>query len=517
MSDVLQVPRECGQILAVPTLHDLCDRMRRRAAPSPTPAGLRGEARRTLLSLAAEQTSEMDGAPLASVDSERPLLVSGHQPNFYHTGIWIKNFIVDAVCRHSGATGLQLVVDADVPTGRGIFLPHPTHGVWQKQAVVFPGIRLGVPWEAQPPLDAASWREVFSSIRVALPAPLRDRFEAYVACVLASSATHARSLGDSLARARRAWEGRAGRPSYLELTVSSMCGTQPFYRFICDILTRLPEYWQKHNACLQDYRARRGIRSDANPVPDLRRRDDLWETPFWCVHPTGERGGLFLERDGKVWKVMSKDTTFGALRDGEEVQWPVQLQALMVAGRAGIRPRALTLTMFVRLLVADVFLHGVGGAHYERVGDDLMQRFFGQGGAPYAVASATFCLEVGERDGEAENPIALRQRLREFYYNPQRFIPNGDLPASQRKLILVYEIGRCARQQKKAFAVEIARANAELRTALADIQRDLRRRLDAAERAAQQEEVVRWRGYPYFLFEPDELRRTVDAVMLTDC
>ena len=42
-----------------------------------------------------------------------------------------------------------------------------------------------------------------------------------------------------------------------------------------------------------------------------------------------------------------------------------------------VRSRALTTTLFARLLLADLFLHGIGGGKYDELTDELMRRFFG--------------------------------------------------------------------------------------------------------------------------------------------
>ena len=54
------------------------------------------------------------------------------------------------------------------------------------------------------------------------------------------------------------------------------------------------------------------------------------------------------------------------------------------------RPRAVVTTMFSRLVLSDIFLHGVGGARYDRLTDVIIERFFGIPAPGFVVASATF-------------------------------------------------------------------------------------------------------------------------------
>ena len=60
-------------------------------------------------------------------------------------------------------------------------------------------------------------------------------------------------------------------------------------------------------------------------------------------------------------------------------------------GQRGLRlsPRALTLTTFLRLLVADQFVHGIGGGRYDQVTDLLIARHFGMTPPRFAVTTAT--------------------------------------------------------------------------------------------------------------------------------
>ena len=45
--------------------------------------------------------------------------------------------------------------------------------------------------------------------------------------------------------------------------------------------------------------------------------------------------------------------------------------------------------MFARLAVADLFIHGIGGAKYDELTDAIGERFFGIQLRPYMVVSGT--------------------------------------------------------------------------------------------------------------------------------
>src|SRR5690606_15156958 len=122
--------------------------------------------------------------------------------------------------------------------------------------------------------------------------------------------------------------------------------------------------------------------------------------------------------------------------------------AIDALARAGlsIRPKAVPLTMFMRLFASDLFVHGVGGGRYDHITDGVIRGWFGVEPPRYAVVSASLPLELpplpdegkggaGEpgaaagsawgAHGAGRTPTFWRQLLRALVFNPQRFVPSG--------------------------------------------------------------------------------------------
>jgi len=51
--------------------------------------------------------------------------------------------------------------------------------------------------------------------------------------------------------------------------------------------------------------------------------------------------------------------------------------AKLATGPIAIRPRALVTTMFCRMVLSDIFIHGIGGAKYDQLTDSIAGQFFG--------------------------------------------------------------------------------------------------------------------------------------------
>ena len=59
-----------------------------------------------------------------------------------------------------------------------------------------------------------------------------------------------------------------------------------------------------------------------------------------------------------------------------------------------VRSRALTNTLFARLFLSDLFIHGIGGGKYDELTDDLIRRFYGIEPPEFLILSATRLLPL---------------------------------------------------------------------------------------------------------------------------
>ena len=59
-----------------------------------------------------------------------------------------------------------------------------------------------------------------------------------------------------------------------------------------------------------------------------------------------------------------------------------------------IRPRALITTMYARLFLSDLFIHGIGGAKYDELTDAIIRRFFGIEPPAYMTVTGTVRLPI---------------------------------------------------------------------------------------------------------------------------
>lgn len=451
-----------------------------------------------------ERVAGLAGAP----DVDRPFVLMGHQPVFFHPGVWIKYFLLTKLWGINGAAGIHCVVDSDATGAISAVIPTGDHGLRRATRTLVP-VADDVPLEsaAVPPADA--WDAFAAAVRGDLEAlrmpALLDRFAAFAAAepsVRRSAATLAAYL-DGL---RRAYEARAGAPRYLDVNVSTLASTPEFQAFALHLLQDPRGLLDAYNGCLDDYRRVHRVRSAANPFPNLVEAGDRTETPFWILHG-GHRTNLYASREGHRLILGSAERPLATIPAG-----PGGVETLAGSGVA-LRPKALTLTLFTRLCVGDFFIHGVGGGRYDRVTGPLAQRLFNTEPAPYAVATATLHLPFGGDRDPAQERHTLERRLMDLRHNPDRHLAAAGeaerrLVDEKWRLIREVETMRPGRE-RRAATHRIRDVNALLAQTLAPEIARIEAQLAAPSAQPAAEEATGFRGYPFFLFDPSEVAALV--------
>ncbi len=479
----LRAPSTDGGLLATPSLDEvapLLDANIRRLESwdydfqGRPVARLREIARRDLTA-AARRFLESHGVSAPSGEdpggdgAAGPLIVTGHQPELFHPGVWVKNFAAAALAKERGGVALNLIVDDDIPKSASIRVPHVEDGRTSLRRIDFDRWEGEAPYEELPVRDeeffASFGARVERSLEGLIADPLIRDYWPEVAHYRASGF----SLGRRLALGRRRLEGSWG-VSNLELPLSWMCRTEGFYWFACHLLAHLPRFLQIHNQALDEYRALYGIRSKNHPVTALRRQGDWLEAPFWIWRAGGSRRrSLFVRQDKRTMLLRIADETEPFL----EVPLAEDLDARAAVDRLKelestsirLRTRALTTTMFLRTLFADLFIHGIGGAKYDELGDEIARRFMDFEPPGFLTLSMTVLLGLAEHSTSLAALHSIDREIRSLIYNPDRHLngplDNGRSELLRRKAAVVAREPEDPRERKERFR-EIRAINDEL-------------------------------------------------------
>ena len=284
-----------------------------------------------------------------------PLILTGHQSELHHPGVWVKNAVIDAV----PGNALHVAVDTDQP---------------KHLALRWPGVAL--PVTDDPRLRSAAWAGLLdppspahlNAADAADPPPLVVEWIADCRRYLIDQrdSPSPMTLAGMLADAGHRLDWRLGlRHSVVML--SGLLECEAWAAVVLEIARDAEGFAGDYNAALREHRAANGLEGTDRPMPDLA----PGELPFWLDDlTTGRRARAMI----------------GDVPDAAD---PADL--LRQLRRRGLRlaPRALTLTLFLRLFLADLFVHGIGGGHYDRVLDRLLRRRWGIEPPTFAVATAT--------------------------------------------------------------------------------------------------------------------------------
>lgn len=469
--------------------------------------GLRALARREAHDLAIAYSAEL-GLAVTDSDAAVDLVVmTGHQPELVHPGVWIKDFLLDRLAAEAGARAVDVVVDSDGFDTVTLTVPCFRPGAARCSALLAFGA-VGGCYATAPPPDAAtlaSFRAAGLDALRTLPAPSLGRhFERYCECLEAASAA-APELATALTGARRRYEAPAGT-TYLELPVTRQARTRAFRHLVAALACDASRFAAVYNAELAEFRERAGLRSAAQPFPDLRIDGGRVELPLWWI-TDAERHAVFVDTGRGTLEV----DEVGSVSLGST---PEDAVAVLEAADAPLAPRALTLTLFERLFVADLFIHGVGGGRYDQVTDGVIRTYFGIEPPRFVIASMTLHLPLGGHVVTDEEVAQTEQRLHTLKHNPDQLL--GEVifdTAEERELAtaltrekreLVAAISADG-ADRKTLGLRIRAVNAELARLLKPLAEETAAQLDLLRTQRETAAVLSDRTYPFCLWDPLEV------------
>jgi hypothetical protein len=514
----LRAPTGDGAVLAAPPLEEAgallsanrerARRRGRRPLGRPWPE-LQRAARHAALE-AAGAYLRPEGVSLSASDPDH-LIVAGHQPDLFHPGVWVKNFALDGLARRHGGCALNLVVDNDTLKSPTVRVPAPAGaGNPWPHLVRIPFDAWGgeVPVEERPVLDRSLLASFADRAGAVLAPwgyePLLRSFWPEVR--RRAGQGDAPLLGECFASGRRALERQWGCRN-LEVPLSAVCRTEPFAWFVADILADLTRFHRLYNSIVAAYRQRRGIRSRNHPVPDLGEEDGWLEIPFW-----GWRAGQARPRRRRLFARRSEGHI--ELRAGSE-PWPDLPAGSVAAAWHGLeaqgfkaRTRALTTTLYARLFLADLFLHGIGGGKYDELTDELIAHFYEADPPEFIILSATRLLPLPAFPVRPADRSSVAHELRDTQYNPQRYVGHADVPVDDLlRARQAWEEQRPADRAGRREGFRRLRAlTAAVRLPLAGREEELRRRLDRIDHELAANAVLRRRDYAFCLYPAEALR-----------
>jgi hypothetical protein len=526
----LRAPRGDREVLALPPFDRVGDLLANVDRASRCRYDVQG---RSLCDVSAQARQELLGAAhrytatyrsITTTDLPERILVAGHQPQLFHPGVWFKNFALDGLAKKHRATAVNLVIDSDTLKDASLRVPGGSVDEPVQRIIPFDDPTGEIPFARRAIRNRKTFEEFGrAAARWLCPLvddPLVNSF--WPRAVARSRETD--NLGACLAQARHQLEGEWGSQT-LELPQSQVCRFEAFFWFVAHLLAQLPRFVQTYNAAVVRYRQVHGIRSANHPVPELMSDGEWLEAPFWLISADRpDRRHLFVRGRGDEMVLSDREGMEAIIHLGEDQDAARAVTELIGLAERGVelQTRALTTTLFARLFLGDLFVHGIGGGKYDQLTDELIREFFLLEPPAFMVLSATLYLPVNSGAAGAEDPRDVQQWLRGLEYHPERYLDAehlsaadvqraNDLVATKRRWIHTAQTRANARERCYA----IRSVNEALQAWLAEERRQALARREQAARRWRAESILRWREYAFCLYPEATLRELFASAATT--
>lgn len=408
----------------------------------------------------------------------RPIIATGHQAWLWHPGILAKDLAMVAACERFDAAPLHLVVDQDTHDALSLELPVERGERIDARRLRLASHRIDVPTGAQPPVDADEVRDALRRLDDERLASVVEAFDALPAC-----RTLAEQMAVVLVRLMRPWTDGP-----LPVLFTSDLPHLPGYVALLDRMLADARH------CVAAYNAAVRALPEAG-LSELVELREWVELPVWAVRWEGRRERVFADFADREPMLVD--------RHGE----PIDRE------KVSLLPRAMLLTAVMRSLGCDLFIHGKGGAIYDRATQRWWQTWAGDALAPMVTVSAD--LHLAFRNAPTSDPAIVARAVWYRHHAPHNIdrIASIDGPLVQRKRELLAHMNDDRDRKRRRAAFERLHAiNAQLAAehphAIAEADRQLERARLGLHNAGQ----ARRRDWCFALYPRDRLTALRDAL-----
>ncbi|GAH39984.1 unnamed protein product, partial [marine sediment metagenome] len=239
--------------------------------------------------------------------------------------------------------------------------------------------------------------------------------------------------------------------------------------------------------------------------------------PFWIWKEGDQRRKIFILREegGNYLYNDSYGKIF--LIEKDSLKSLSSLKTFLKEKKLKIRPKALLLTLYNRLFISDLFIHGLGGAKYDLVTNEIIREFFKVEPPHFLVASCTLHLNFKSSPSASDFKIsALKKKIRDLEFNPERYI--NELPLTKKEKIQIGELvekktelikkikGVSSPIEKREISEEIKVISNFIAEKIIPLKYELDKKIEKEEEKIKQAKVYTFREFPYCFFSAKTLR-----------
>lgn len=351
--------------------------------------------------------------------TNKPIVAVGHQPDFIHAGVWAKNVVAHRLARSLNGIAVHLVVDSDAPRRLSIRVPHRDGERLSVGEVPCGTMRRGLAYEQIRAMAPEELEHAGRGVREFLGRNTDNSlFPAFLRGLRSALGS---DWVSQMVAGRRSVESDLG-VELQDLRIQSAWWSP----LAAHVILRAAEFASAYNESLAAFRVAHRVRGANRPIPDLTITVERIELPFWAHREEHPRRRVFLVYGGSDVSLFAETDLMVTISRNEMESTDDVVKLVGQIGGWSLRPRALVTTIWARLFLADYFIHGIGGAKYDRISDRIIGRFFGIPAPDFGCVTATLFLFPQCAPGEGVGRTSLRER--DVEWNPQRHLPQVHNP-----------------------------------------------------------------------------------------
>ena len=442
-----------------------------------------------------------------SYKSGKDIIETGHSPILVHPGVLIKHGLVNGIAKKVNGIGINMVVDNDACHDNCLNIPDINGLDSSVERIEFLSGLYNLAFEEIRYTDSTQLTAFKESVLKVLHNPdMKKPFEDFINLVINLSGEMLQ-FTDLFTCARHAFLLRFGIGN-LEIPVSLISETEPFLNFFLHITANARSFVDIYNAKLREYRRLKKISSKANPLPDLMEEGYVVELPFWIWGEGESRKSLYASvADNRHITIICEKKIVAHFDFGEDDNLSENLNSLrdLISKGIKIRPKAIVNTMYSRMFFSDLFVHGIGGAKYDLVTDEIIREFFGVEPPAYATVSATLHLPYKPFNVSNDDVITLKHVIKDMGYNPDKYASveimedAGMKSMVSEKKDLIAKEAHNSEEKHRAFE-RLKELNVLMKEKISPLIREKEKELDDLEKRLRYNSIVTNREYPFCIY-----------------
>lgn len=447
------------------------------------------------------------------------IIQTGHAPTLVHPGILIKYGLVNNLAQQVQGIGLNLIVDSEVCRNPLFRIPHINGNHSSLEEIPLISKTADLPFEEMRATDLDKLKELRKSVMHSIHnAEMKYAFSEFMDILikLHKETKHCRDL---ITFSRYAFTQRFNIVNQ-EVPLSLICKSEPFFEFFLHIAENMRTFFDTYNTALNGYRKEKMIRSRANPLPNLERQGEIVELPFWIWGKDMPRERLFasLGKESQM-RLMYKKEMVAELNFSVSGNHLENLTTLVNIKDAGlnIRPRAIINTLYARMFVSDLFVHGIGGAKYDLITDEIIRKFYGVEPPSYATISGTLHLPYEQQSVTEKEREGLRHTIKDMRNHPENYTTDEIMRDSsmqsmirEKKELIITDIQN--RDEKYRAYNRLKELTILMREKISPLIEEKERELVSVEKKLSYNAIVTMRDYPFCIYPETFIRELFSLV-----